>query len=110
MTQKSKFEAVDTSRHYETGIAKAQGTRKPQKETPEAEKATRKATMKTQGKKGCGQARINMAFTPDNYQFIKVMSKIRGETLTEFTNHCIDEYRREHPKQYAQAQEIIAET
>lgn len=104
---KDKFENINTSRHYENFIAKAQGAKRPQKEAPEEEIASRKASMRTQGKKGCKQARITMAFTPDNYQFIKVMSKIRGETMTEFTNFCVEEFRKTHPDQYKKALEVF---
>jgi enhancing lycopene biosynthesis protein 2 len=48
-----------------------------------------------------------MAFTPDNHEFIKVMAKISGKTMTEFANLCIERYRAEHPEIYEQAKAII---
>ena len=48
-----------------------------------------------------------MAFTPDNHEFIKVMAKISGKTMTEFTNLVIERYRTEHPEIYDQAKTII---
>ena len=42
--------------------------------------------------------RINMAFTPSNHEFIKVMSKATGRTMTELTNQVIEAYRNEHPE------------
>lgn len=74
--------------------------------TPE-EAAERAAELRTQGRKGCRSARINMAFTPENHEYIKVMAKISGKTMTEFANHVIERYREEHPELYAQARQII---
>ena len=48
-----------------------------------------------------------MAFTPDNHEFIKVMARITGKTMTEFANYCIEQYRNEHPELYEQAKQII---
>ena len=48
-----------------------------------------------------------MAFTPDNHEFIKVMSKISGNTMTEFTNLVVKRYREEHPEIFKQAKAII---
>ena len=75
--------------------------------TPE-EVAERAAQLKTQGRKGCKAVRINMAFTPDNHQFIKVMSRITGQSMTEFANYVIEQYRKEHPEIFEQAKDIIS--
>lgn len=71
------------------------------------EAAERAAALKTQGRKGCKAIRINMAFTPDNHEFIKTMARISGKTMTEFANLCIEKYREEHPEIYEQAKQII---
>lgn len=68
-----------------------------QNEASEAEKAKRKAEMNTRGRKGCKLTRINMAFTPENHYFLKVMSKYTGNTMTEFCNKVIHNYQKEHP-------------
>lgn len=80
---------------------KAQGTATPQ------EAAERAAELRTQGRKGCKAVRINMAFTPDNYDYIKVMSKIRGESMTEFVNYAIEKYRNDHSELYDLAKALI---
>ena len=71
------------------------------------EAAERASSLKTQGRKGCKAVRINMAFTPENHQYIKVMAKVTGNTMTEFTNLVIERYRTEHPDLYDQAKAII---
>ena len=106
MASKKDFGAINTGRVYNT-IEQAtsrkgqQGTASPQ------EAQERAAQLKTQGRKGCKATRINMAFTPDNHEYIKVMAKISGKTMTEFTNIIIERYRTEHPELYNQVQEII---
>ena len=40
----------------------------------------------TRGRKGCKLNRINMAFTPEVYEYIQIMSKQAGMDMTEFTN------------------------
>ena len=78
-----------------------QGTASPQ------EAAERKEQMRTQGRKGVKAERINMAFSDSNYQFIRVMAKATGKTMTEFTNAIIAAYQREHPELMEQAQAFL---
>ena len=78
-----------------------QGTASPQ------EAAERAAQLKTQGRKGCKAIRINMAFTPSNHEFIKVMAKATGRTMTEFANDIITAYRSEHPEFMAKANSFL---
>ena len=78
-----------------------QGKASPQEATERASK------LRTQGRKGCKALRINMAFSPDNHEFIRVLARISGKTMTEFTNFIIDAYRKEHSKDYDAARAII---
>ena len=87
------FSAIEQA----TAAKGQQGTASPQ----EAE--ARKESLQTQGRKGCKAIRINMAFTPANHEFIKVMARASGRTMTEFTNLVIEAYRREHPEIMEQA-------
>ena len=100
------FSGINTGRIYRdieqaTAQKGQQGTASPQ------EAAKRASQMKTQGRKGCKAVRINMAFTPENHEFIRVMSRISGQSLTEFTNNVIEQYRNEHPEIFEQAKAII---
>ena len=74
--------------------------------TPE-EAAERLANMNTQGAKGCKAARINMAVSPDNYEFIRVMARLTGKTLTGFVNYALDQYREEHSELYKEVKEFF---
>lgn len=62
--------------------------------------------MKTAGRKGCRLPRINMAFAPELYDYVKTMSKVSGLTLTEFVNTVIKQYMDTHREQYDKALEF----
>lgn len=68
----------------------AAGTRRKERKTytPE-ETAAFIQNGQTVGRKGVKLPRINMAFSPDNYEFIQTMARVRGQSLTEFVNHII---------------------
>ena len=106
MASKKDFAGMNTGRVYgaieqATSRKGQQGTASPQ------EAAERAAQMKTQGRKGCKALRINMAFSPENHEYIKVMARLTGKTLTEFANLVVERYRTEHPELYEQAKAII---
>lgn len=106
MATKKDFSSINTGRVF--GAIEQATSNKGQQGTASPQEATeRAAELRTQGRKGCKAVRINMAFTPDNHQFIKVMAKITGKTMTEFTNYVVEQYRTEHPELYAKAKEII---
>ena len=69
----------------------------------EEEKAAYKQAGKTQGRPGCKMERINLAFTPDNYEYVKTMATVRGQSMTEFVNHIIAANMEENAALYAQA-------
>ena len=96
------FEQMKTTSVY-GAVAQATGDIHARSTAGKEEQAERAAAMQTQGRKGCKAKRINMAFTPGNYEFIKVMAKASGRTMTEFTNLVIAAYQREHPEIMEQA-------
>lgn len=104
-TKKPDFSSINTSKVYQS-IETATSRKGQQGEVSPAEAAERAGALRTQGRKGCKAIRINMAFTPDNHEFIKIMAGITGQTMTEFTNFCITRYRTEHPELYEQARAI----
>lgn len=74
----------------------------------EEEQKERKKDMRTQGRKGCSLTRINMAFTDENHDYIKVMARISGKSMTEFVNWVLEQYRSEHGELYDEAKSIIS--
>lgn len=71
------------------------------------EQEERAAEGRTQGRKGCRVGRFNIGFITDNRDYIEVMSRVRGESMTDFINYVITEHRKEHGEAYEQAKEII---
>lgn len=92
-------------------IAQATDTPAPSKgrqttATPE-EAAERAAELRTQGRKGCRAVRINMALTPQNHLWIKLLARATGRTQTEIVNAAIEAHRKEHPELLEQAQHTL---
>ncbi len=106
MAKAKDFTSVNTGRVY-GNIEQATSRKGQQGKASPQEAAERAAELKTQGRKGCKAIRINMAFTPDNHEFIKVLSKASGRTMTEFTNDVITAYRKEHPEFMEQAKGFL---
>lgn len=67
----------------------------------------RAAEGKTQGRKGCKQSRINMAFTTANYEFLVFMARATGKTITGFTNAIISAFRAEHDDLFNKAKAFL---
>jgi hypothetical protein len=80
--------------------------RKPRKGYTQAEVDTFAENLQTTGRKGCKLPRINLAFTPANYDYITTMARAQGVTLTEFCNRIMREHREEHKAVYEKAVEF----
>jgi len=102
------FEKIDTGRAYKQLFEQATGKKGQQTEASEEEKVLRAAELRTQGRKGCKAIRINMAFTPDNHEFIRVLAKASGRNMTELTNAIVEAYRNEHPEFLDEARRFLA--
>lgn len=68
------------------------------KEASEEEKKEREAHRKTQGRKGCHSPRINIAYSTENYNFIKDTAMAMGITLSDCCNLIVETYRNDHPE------------
>lgn len=104
---KKDFTAAATSRVYQQiSDATAQ---EEQGAYTEQEAQEAKMQMKTQGKKGMKAARINMAFAPDTYDYIKVLSQAKGVSITQLVNEIIRQHMNipENKEAFERAQEII---
>lgn len=54
---------------------------------------TKKTLGSTQGRKGEKLKRINLAFSDENYAYVRLESRRRGKNITEFVNAILEEYR-----------------
>ena len=68
--------------------------------------AKRQESLNTQGKKGAKAQRFNMAFTPSNLKFIRIMSKLKGQTMTQFVNEVIDKERNLQDQLYKKVKSL----
>lgn len=108
---KKNFDEIETGNLYNETIAEAtaeliqpQLPRQRQGEQPTKEFVERaRMEGKTQGRAGCTSNRINMAFRPDLYDFIQTMARVRGETMTKFVNHIIEQSMEQYNDIYQQA-------
>ena len=110
MAGKKNFAGIDTraaGSSLHNAIEQATHKKGMQTEASPTERAERLESMRTRGRKGCKAIRINMAFTPSNHEFIQVMAKATGRTMTEFCNLIIKAYRHEHPEMMEQARDFI---
>ena len=108
MAQKKGFQEAATSQPvYNTIIGAAQDEQK----TFEEQKALEaQEALATRGMKGVKLPRINMAFTPSNLDFIRVMAAIRGQTMTQYVNAIVERERLENGDAYQKAKQLAEET
>lgn len=67
-------------------------------------------SMRTQGVEGVKADRMNMAFTPTNYDYIRVMAAIRGISNTRFVNDVIKAHMDKYGDKYEMAKAILRTT
>ena len=83
-----------------------QAGRKTRKEYSAAEADEFKNQMKTSGRKGVKLQRINLAFTPESYEYVQIMGRVSGEGMTAFINKALKQHREEHRDLYERAIEF----
>ena len=64
-------------------------------------------TQATQGRKGAKMPRINMAFTPSNLDFLRIMAGIKGQSITRYVNALVEKEREENGATYEAAKKLI---
>ena len=114
MAGKKDFSTVNTGRVYdaiaeataEPAAQEVQKKRKPRRGYTEQEAQEFLKDMKTTGRKGLKLPRINLAFAPDIYDYIQTMSRVRGESLTEFVNVALLQHMEDHKDLYNKAIEF----
>lgn len=81
--------------------------RKPRKRyTKEEAQEILESGRNARGLGGVKMPRINMAFTPQNHDFIITLARMRGETYTDFVNRMVDLYREKYKAQYEAAKAL----
>ena len=104
------FSKVNTENIYSSAIAEAtqeapaaQEGHKERKTYTAQEAAELKGDLKTTGRKGVKLPRVNLAFTPEIYDYVRTMSKASGLTYTEFIHRILSDHKAAHEDMYKQA-------
>ena len=61
----------------------------------------------TQGKKGQKLPRINMAFSPENHEYLEIVSRIDGISKTDFVNRLIAKDRSRRSDEVEKAKSVL---
>jgi len=88
-------------------LASAIGAMLPDVQQHAQDAQERLDTLRTQGVQGLKSMRINMAFTPANSDFIRVMSKIHGQSMTQYVNSVIEAERERNGDKYKKAKALV---
>jgi len=114
MANKKDFTMINTAPVYSTiaeataepmpeQAAAATEPRKDRKTYTQAEKDEFLQTLKTAGHKGCQLPRINLAFSPEVYDYVKTMARVQGITITAFCNMVLADSLKENRELYEKA-------
>ena len=119
---KKDFSQVNTGRVYDTiaaataepeqeaaaeqETAAEQQKRKERKTYTEQEAEEILKTLRTSGRKGVKLPRINMAFSPEIYNYVQIMSRVRGESMTDLVNLALRQHMEGHRELYDRAIEF----
>lgn len=104
MAKKFKEVAEKTPGVYETIIGAAEEVQEVQEVSAEQKVF---ADLRTQGQKGAKLDRINMAFTAENMDYIRTMSKLKGQTMTQFVNVLVAHEREQNGAAFDAAKKIL---
>ena len=76
------------------------GSAQPAEQTPKQE------VHSTQGRKGAKQQRINMAFSPEDLDYMRVMAGLKGVSITKLVNDLIAQDREKNSSVYRAAKDL----
>lgn len=106
MAKKQDFTGANTGRVY-AGIEQAAAKKNKQPALSPQEEAERKSKMETQGRAGAKADRINMAFSTENLEYVRIMAAASGVSMTKYVNDLISKYRTANPEIYEDAKRIV---
>lgn len=98
MASKKRYDELnlidDRREELENTIQTGSSSRRGQSEVTPEEELQRLSTLRTRGRKGVKAPRNMILFTPDNYEYLKVASSMRGLSISRYVNNVIEETRR----------------
>ncbi len=99
MRKNFKGVAANMKSVYSTVIASAQDTQQVQEVQPPV-------APHTQGRRGGKLPRINMAFSPQNLEYLRIMAGLRGQSVTRYVNSLVEQDMLQNKDVYAVAREL----
>lgn len=89
-----------------------QETEEPQRQRrrtvyTEQEKQDHRNARKTQGRPGIKITRLNLAISPEMYEYVKIMARVRGEAMGDFIERALREDMERHKDLYQEAHSFI---
>lgn len=100
--KKKNFDELEAVRQQ---MQQGQGSKAHPTASPEEAEKRAKAGN-TRGVKGAKMPTINMRFKADNFEYLQVMSGLKGVSVTAFCNEIIEQHREKNADTFAQAQEL----
>lgn len=85
----------------------AQGTHSTQHTQTAQDEPSAPHTQKTQGRKGQKRQRINMAFDDDNIEYLRLMSRVEGISMTQYVNNLLDQDRVVNADKIKKMEELL---
>ena len=74
-----------------------------------AETETEYDSKATQGKAGKKLDRMNMGFSKENYEYLRIMAGIHQVSITKYVNHIIEQDRKNNADLYIKARDLTKE-
>ncbi len=62
--------------------------------------------VQTQGRKGAKLPRINMAFAPQNLEYLRIMAGLRGQSVTRYVNVLVEQDMEQNQEAYNVAKQL----
>ena len=73
----------------------------------EQEKQEHMNAHKTQGRPGIKIARLNLAISPEMFEYVRIMSRVRGEAMGNFIDRALREDMERYKDLYQEARSFI---
>ena len=90
----------------EQDVQEVESKRKGRRTYNEQEAQEYLTSLRTSGRKGLKLPRINTAYSPDVYEYVQIMSRVRGQSMTEFVNDALRQHMNDHRDLYDRAIEF----
>lgn len=104
---KKSFKNENPALAFISGQSASKDTQEEQQEpnTPITQEET--IVHGTQGKKGQKLPRINMAFSLENLEYLQIISRVSGVSITEYVNRLVMADRNERAEEIDQAKAFL---